>query len=210
MHAAHAAGDRSTAANLVSTLAYQVANIGDPREAVLLARSAQSGARAHASATMRALLAERVAWAHARAGETRHTERALALVETEYDQRRPADDPSWVYWLDPDEITVMAGRCYVELGQPDRAIPLLSGVLERYDERQARESALYTSWLTRRTYRRATSTRPRTSAGRTLDLSSSTSSSRGDDRVALLRSRLDPYAAVPAVGTFLDRCATAL
>jgi len=28
--------------------------------------------------------------------------------------------------------------------------------------------------------------------------------------VALLRSRLDPYAAVPAVGTFLDRCATAL
>ncbi|MCA1671749.1 MAG: helix-turn-helix domain-containing protein, partial [Actinobacteria bacterium] len=71
VHAAHAAGDRPTAANLVSTLAYQVANIGDPREAVLLARSAQSGARAHASATTRALLGERVAWAHARAGETR-------------------------------------------------------------------------------------------------------------------------------------------
>jgi len=26
--------------------------------------------------------------------------------------------------------------------------------------------------------------------------------------VALLRSRLDPYAAVPAVGAFLDRCTT--
>ena len=209
VHAAHAAGDRSTAANLVSTLAYQVANIGDPREAVLLARSAQSGARPHASATMRALLAERVAWAHARAGETRHTERALALVETEYDQRRPADDPSWVYWLDPDEITVMAGRCYVELGHPDRAIPLLSGVLERYDERQARESALYTSWLAEAHLQAGDVDQAAHLAGRTLDLSSSTSSSRGDDRVALLRSRLDPYAAVPAVGTFLDRCATA-
>ena len=210
VHAAHAAGDRPTAANLVSTLAYQVANIGDPREAVLLARSVQSGARAHASATTRALLGERVAWAHARAGETRHTERALALVETEYDRRRPGDDPSWVYWLDPDEITIMAGRCYVELGQPDRAIPLLSGVLERYDERQARESALYTSWLAEAHLQAGDIDHAAHLAGRTLDLSSSTSSSRGDDRVALLRSRLDPYAAVPAVGAFLDRSATAL
>ncbi len=177
---------------------------------MLLARSAQSGAHAHASATTRALLGERVAWAPARAGETRHTERALALVETEYDRRRPDDDPSWVYWLDPDEITVMAGRCYVELGQPNRAIPLLSGVLERYDEQQARESALYTSWLAEAHLQAGDVDHAAHLAGRTLDLSSSTSSSPGDDRVALLRSRLDPYAAVPAVGAFLDRCATAL
>lgn len=207
VHAAHAAGDRPTAANLVSTLAYQVANIGNPHEAVLLARSAQSGAGAHAGATTRALLGERVAWAHARAGETRHTERALALVDSEYDQRRPADDPSWVYWLDPDEVTVMAGRCYVELGQPDRGIPLLTGVLDRYDERQARESALYTSWLAEAHLQAGDVDHAAHLAGRTLDLSSSTSSSRGDDRVALLRSRLDPYATVPEVRAFLDRCA---
>lgn len=48
VRAAHAAGDRPTAANLVSTLAYQVANLGDPHEAVLLARSATSGTRGHA------------------------------------------------------------------------------------------------------------------------------------------------------------------
>lgn len=62
VHAAHAAGDRPTAANLVSTLAYQVANLDDPHEAVLLASSATAGARGHASATTRALLEERVAW----------------------------------------------------------------------------------------------------------------------------------------------------
>lgn len=49
-----------------------------------------------------------------------------------------------MYWLTEDEITIMAGRCYVELCQPDRAVPLLTGVLARYDERQTRESALYT------------------------------------------------------------------
>lgn len=204
VHAAHAAGDRPTAANLVSTLAYQVANLADPHEAVLLARSATAGAQGHASATTRALLQERVAWAHARAGEIRHTERALSAVEADYERRRPADDPEWVYWLDEDEITVMAGRCYVELGQPDRAIPLLTEVLARYDERQTRESALYTSWLAEAHVQAGDVEHAATLAQRTLELSSSTSSSRGDDRVTLLAQRLAPYQAVGIVRDFLE------
>jgi transcriptional regulator with XRE-family HTH domain/tetratricopeptide (TPR) repeat protein len=204
VQAAHAAGDRPTAANLVSTLAYQVANRDDPHEAVLLARSATAGAQGHASATTYALLQERVAWAHARAGEVRHAERALAAVDTEYDRRRPADDPEWVYWLDEDEITVMAGRCYVELKQPDRAIPLLTGVLERYDERHTRESALYTSWLAEAHVQAGDVEHAAALAERTLELSSSTSSSRGDDRVRLLAQRLAPHRAVSAVREFLD------
>jgi transcriptional regulator with XRE-family HTH domain/tetratricopeptide (TPR) repeat protein len=203
VHAAHAAGDRSTAANLVSTLAYQVANLDDPREAVLLARSAAAGAREHASATTRALLQERVAWAHARAGEVRHTEQALSAVDTEYDRRRPADDPEWVYWLDEDEIVIMAGRCYVELGQPGRAIPLLTSVLERYNERQTRECALYTSWLAEAHAQAGNVEHAAALAERTLTLSSSTSSSRGDDRVTLLAQRLAPYREVSAVRDFL-------
>jgi hypothetical protein len=83
--------------------------------------------------------------------------------------------------------------------------PLLSGVLERYDERQARESALYTSWLAEAHLQAGDIDHAAHLAGRTLGLSSSTSSSRDGDRVALLRSRLDPYAAVPAVAVFLDR-----
>jgi hypothetical protein len=204
VHAAHAAGNQPTAANLVSTLAYQVANLDDPHEAVLLARSAATGARGHASATTRALLQERVAWAHARAGEIRHTERALSAVDTEYDQRRPADDPEWVYWLDSDEITVMAGRCYVELGQPSRAIPLLTEVLERYNERQTRESALYTSWLAEAHVQAGNVEHAAALAERTVELSSSTSSARGDDRVTLLAQLLAPHRAVGAVRTFLD------
>ncbi|MGH3977697.1 MAG: helix-turn-helix domain-containing protein [Pseudonocardiaceae bacterium] len=205
VHAAHAAGDRPTAANLVSTLAYQVANIGDPHEAVLMSRSAVSGIGGHATATTRALLSERVAWAHARAGETRHTERALSTVDTEYDRRRPADDPLWVYWLDSDEITVMAGRCYVELGQPDRAIPLLTDVLRRYDARQARETALYTSWLAEAHLQAGDVEHAAALAERTLDLTGSINSSRGDDRVALLARQLEPHRAVQEVRPFLER-----
>jgi len=181
------------------------ANIGDPYEAVLLARSASAGARGHASATSRALLSERVAWAHARAGDRRHTERALSAVESDYDRRRPADDPEWVYWLDEDEITVMAGRCYVELGLPERAIPRLTDVLSRYDTRQARETALYTSWLAEAHLLAGDLDEAAVLAGRTLELTGAVGSSRGDDRVSLLHSRLAPHRAVPAVRTFLDQ-----
>jgi transcriptional regulator with XRE-family HTH domain len=114
VHAAHAGGDVAGAANNLSSLAYQMANVGDPRRATTLARSAyvgaKRGAKRGASATTLALLAERVAWAHARTGESSGAERALALVETEYDRRRPGDDPTWVYWLDEQEIEIMAGR----------------------------------------------------------------------------------------------------
>jgi ATP/maltotriose-dependent transcriptional regulator MalT len=150
------------------------------------------------------LLNERVAWAHARAGEVRHAERALAAAETEYERRRPADDPEWVYWLTEDEIIVMAGRCYVELGQPDRAIPLLTGVLARHDERQTRESALYTSWLAEAHVQAGDVEHAAALARRTLELSSSTSSSRGDDRITLLAQRLAPYHTVGPVREFLD------
>jgi hypothetical protein len=128
----------------------------------------------------------------------------LAAVETEYERRRPADDPEWVYWLTEDEITIMAGRCYVELGQPDRAVPLLTGVLARYDERQTREFALYTSWLAEAHVQAGDIEHAAALAQHTLELSSSTSSSRGDDRVTLLAQRLGPYRAVGVVREFLD------
>ena len=66
VRAAFAAGDRSMAANLLSSLSYQVANVGDPRDAVLLALSAQTGAARDVTPLMRALLAERAAWSYAR------------------------------------------------------------------------------------------------------------------------------------------------
>ena len=202
VHAAHAAGDRACAANLVSTLSYQVANEGDPRESIELATAAAS-AGPHVSAATRALLGERVAWAHAKAGEVREAERALVEVERAFERRAPGDDPEWTYWLNEDEILVMAGRCYVELGWPRRAIPLLEGVLGRYDERMAREAALYTSWLAEAYLDAGEVDQAAALAARVRELTGSTSSARGDGRLALLRGRLEPYAEVGAVRDFL-------
>jgi hypothetical protein len=73
--------------------------------------------------------------------------RALGQVEENFDHTKPEDDPDWVYWLNHEEIDVMAGRCFTELKQPGRAEPLLRTATSAYDNALIRENALYLSWL---------------------------------------------------------------
>jgi hypothetical protein len=107
--AARAAGNAPLAANIISTFSYQVANTGNPDEAVVLARTAYKGAEYDATPVTRALLLERVAWSAAKAGDLRDCERALGLVEECFSAGARDDDPDWVYWLNREEIDVMAG-----------------------------------------------------------------------------------------------------
>jgi transcriptional regulator with XRE-family HTH domain len=205
MRAADAAGDRPLAAHAISCLAYQAASNDDARTAVVLARSAYEGARGTATATTQALLLERVAWAHARAGELTHTDRALDAVDRAFEERRPTDDPRWVYWLDRDEIDVMAGRCYTELRQPAKAVPLLSGALERYEDSRAREAALYTSWLAESHLQAGEIDRAGIAAIRVLEFADRVNSARSDQRLAHLDRVLGPHCDVATVRAFDER-----
>lgn len=145
--AAEAAGDRVLGAQLLSSLSYQLANVGNPRDAALLARTAVRGAD-DASPVVRALLLERLAWASVKAGDAEGTWRALDAVNDSYDRRGDAgSEPEWVYWLNQAEIDVMAGRCMIELGRPGDAEPLLANAVARYPADHAREVALYLTWL---------------------------------------------------------------
>lgn len=145
--AARGAGDCPLAAQLLSSLSYQMANVGTAHDAALLARSAVKGAGA-ASPVVQALLSERVAWASARSRDYAGARRALDAVDDAYESRSSGVvEPEWVYWLDRSEIDVMAGRCLIELGRPHAAEPLLTNAIRSYDTSHAREVALYLSWL---------------------------------------------------------------
>jgi hypothetical protein len=100
-----------------------------------------------ATATPLALLLERLAWAQARTGNGDGDERALDLVDDAFARRDPAADPIWVYWLNRDEIDVMAGRVWTQLHRPLRAVPLLEHAIEAYPADAAREVLLYRTWL---------------------------------------------------------------
>ncbi|MFE2757800.1 transcriptional regulator [Actinosynnema sp. NPDC059335] len=145
--AAREADDRVLAAQLLSSLGYQMATVGNAEDAALLARTAVKGAD-RASPVVKALLLERLAWASARTRDRSATMRALDAVDDTYEQRSDdVQEPEWVYWLNRDEIDVMAGRCLVELGRPSEAEPLLSRAISSYDSSHVREVALYLSWL---------------------------------------------------------------
>jgi transcriptional regulator with XRE-family HTH domain len=202
MRAAHSGGDVAVAANCLSTLAYQEANVGDRRKAVTLARSAYRGAQATASATTRALLLERVAWAHARADESDAAARSLYAVDDALTERRPADDPVWTYWLSADEVQVMAGRVWTQLRRPLRAVPILERATAGYGEDTGRETSLYLTWLAESLLQAREVERAADAAIRALRLSRRAGSVRADERVDALRRLLRPHRGVPAVDDF--------
>jgi transcriptional regulator with XRE-family HTH domain len=203
--AAHAAQDPASAANLLSSLSYQVANVGSPQKAVLLASSALSGLDAKASASTRALLLERVAWANARLGGGQTAERTLAEVERIFARQNTDDDPSWTYWLNQTEIDLMAGRCLTELKHPAPAIRLLSRAIDEYDDSHARELSLYLSWLAEAHIYAGAIDEAASIAGRALELAAGSSSARSLARIRVLHDLLSPHRAVAAVAEFEDQ-----
>ncbi|GLW31448.1 hypothetical protein [Actinoplanes regularis] len=202
MRAAHAGGDVAGAANNLSSLAYQVANVGDAREAVTLAKSAYAGARSAATQTTKALLAERVAWAEAQVGDVTAAERALGTVEEQFERRQPADDPIWVYWLDEGEIDIMAGRVWTQLRRPLRAVPILEKATAGYSDETGRETALYLTWLAESLLQANEVERAAEAATRALRLSRKAGSSRVAERLRFLRTKLAKFPGVPEVDSF--------
>ncbi len=172
------------AGQLLSSLSYQIANVGNPSDAALLARSAVQGANG-ATPVVHALLLERVAWTSARARDVDGTRRALDQVDDVYEHRSPgADEPEWVYWLDRTEIDVMAGRCLIELGDPTTAEPLLSGAIAAYTPEHAREVALYQTWLAESYARTGVVDAARNTITRARKTAQNVNSTRLDTRIA--------------------------
>jgi transcriptional regulator with XRE-family HTH domain len=190
MSAADAANNRVLGAQLLSSLSYQIANVGKREDALLIARSAVTGA-ADATPVVRALLLERLAWAAARLRDADTTRRALDAVDDAYDQRtNNIVEPEWAYWLNRAEIDVMAGRCLIQLGTPADAEPLLTKALAGYNTDHIREVALYETWLAEGYARTGDLDAART----TLDRASTTA----NDSVRLHRR-------INAVQTLIDR-----
>lgn len=202
--AARAAGDAPLAANIISTLSYQIANTGDPREAAILARTASAGARHHATPAVKALLLERVAWADARSGDLRNCERSLGLVDEQFARAPSPGDPDWVYWLNREEVDVMAGRCYTELHQPRRAEPLLRQAIEHYDQALIRENSLYLSWLAEDYVQLNEIAHAAEVAKHVALLAGRADSARTNTRLRHLTDLLRQHKSVPEVADFLN------
>lgn len=142
---AEEAQDRALTGNALAFLAYQ--KHGTEWDAVETAAASVEHAAPQVPAAVRALLLERLAWAHAMAGQPRDTERALDAAKEALarDSGQPA--PDWAAWVDGTELEIMTGRCWAQLRQPQRAIPVLESVLSGFPDAFSRDKALYLTWL---------------------------------------------------------------
>ncbi|RXS69717.1 XRE family transcriptional regulator [Streptomyces sp. TM32] len=203
LSAAQTAGDGTLAGQLLGTLAYQVANQGDCREAVDMAVAAVDAAGPDAPPRARALFLDRAAWAHTRADRPQEAIQALGKAHEALTDEHGADEPDWTYWVSVEELEVMDSRVYTELHRPLRAVPLLTQVLDRYDTTHTRELALYLSWLAVAYADANEAEEAAATAERMLALSTGGASERTADRARVVLESLKPFRKVPEVAALL-------
>ncbi len=126
LRASHEAGDPAlgVGANILREMALQQST-GDPRGAVTLLRSARAHAGPVLTPTEKAVLAGALAIAYAGAGEAGNAAAEIDEAFTQVGRARPEEDPPYMYWATPADISGVAGYALLVSGAPGRAIPHL-------------------------------------------------------------------------------------
>lgn len=193
--AASQAGNRALASIAMSQHSYYLA--GDaPAKAVAMAKASLTAADGSVPPVVRILLVERLAWAQARTGSTSGADRALGASEDLHDERDNAageHEPSSLYWISRDESRVKAGRCWAELRDPNRAVPILEELAAPYEDTHARSLSRYSAWLAGSYVDAGDIEAATVSARRAVDLSHQTASPRTDALLKGVLKRFEPH-----------------
>ncbi|HEY8524746.1 MAG TPA: hypothetical protein VIL48_07285 [Acidimicrobiales bacterium] len=141
LRAAHIAGDRELAANVLGFMSCQAKDLGNLDDAINLADTAISGYRG-ANPRVSAILHMRAAQAYANTGDVTETRRS---IDAAYSAFRDADEdagPAWSYWLDEAQINEQIGYCYLRLNDWSRATSHMRKAVQLHREPYSREGAL--------------------------------------------------------------------
>lgn len=203
--AARTAGDAPLAGNALALAAYQATSSG--RSGVDTAAAAVREAGPHAPGRARALLLQRLAWAHASAGQITAAQYALDLAQDAGAEASDTDTPDWAAWADEREQRIITGRCWSELRRPLRAVPVLESVLAEYEDSHARDKSLYLSWLAGAYLDAGEVEQAAVTTARAVDLAADVASARPAQRTGAILARLTPHRALPAVRELLERAA---
>jgi hypothetical protein len=133
---------------------------------------------------------------------------AISQARTQVEHLKPEDDPPWLYWMSPAEITVSAGYCLLRLGQSDHAAVMLDQGIAQFDESFVRDRQINVTRLAGALARSGPQHDLDAAAGlgmASIDLIESVDSTRGIGDLHHLYRHLKPHAKVPAVGDFLER-----
>lgn len=196
LHAAHSAADRDLGAGVLSDLAYAATWLQQPVTAVTILEHARSRTRSPAA---RSLLDVRRARALAVLGDHHATGRALAAAERELDRARPTTTPAWVSWMSPADLRVDGGRCWLDLGRPDRAEAALAEGIGLLDPARVRTRSVVLAYRAESALARHDLPAAAADAREALDTARGTQATRCINLVDTTIDQFAPHRSHPAV-----------
>jgi hypothetical protein len=206
-HAAREAGDRPLEANAFALLAYQALTTRKP--ALTLAQASCDAIGTAAPQRAIALLHERRAWTLAStSAQASDVSRALATAADALARDDETTAPDWAAWADETELAIITGRCHTALGQPKKAIPVLRTALATFDDAQARDKALYLTWLAEAHHDVGEADEAAAIASQSLTLSAGVGSVRPAQRLRVLVRRLTERSDSPQVSALREQAAS--
>jgi hypothetical protein len=118
---AQAAGNRLLGAGILDAMSHHATYTGRFQEAANLARAARTGTTGIATASLTAHFHVMEARALARLGDAKACDRALAEAVTQFERRRPENDPEWFQYFDEAELSAELGHCLRDLNRASDA-----------------------------------------------------------------------------------------
>jgi hypothetical protein len=200
---AQASGSRTLGAHVLAGMSDQANLLGNPREALMLARAGQRGITADESAACLADLQILEARALAALGEARAAARAVATAERTFAQVTPAEEPEWARFIDPAYFFGEAAHCFRDLDDVDAIDRFATeSADEAARQRRARRGALSQAALAVGLVMKGQPEAAASKARHVVDLAASVNSSRCLETVRDLVQRLRPYHHLPEVQQF--------
>jgi transcriptional regulator with XRE-family HTH domain len=208
LRATHSADDRPLGAYILGCMAYQAIYQAQPAEAVTLVETALAGARGRGTASLLAQLYSKQADAFATLRDASGCTTAISKARTHIERLQQDDDPPWLYWIGPAEVTANAGHCLLKLGQADRAAAMLDEGIALFDKSFVRDRTHHLLRLADALTRPGAQRDLDAAAARgmaVLGLAESLDSGRHNDLLHGLCHQMRPHAKLPAVADFLNR-----
>jgi hypothetical protein len=194
-------------AHVLADASNQAAYLGDGEQAVKLARTAKTGARDAATATVRAMLEVREARGHALLGDARACRAALNRAEAVFARSDPASDPAWISFFDEAEMCAQFAYCFRDLHAPAEAERFIDLSLTGFGDDYQRSRAFCQALLATVHVQQHEVEQACEVGSRAITLFTQLRSARGLGYIEDLRRRLEPYQQEPVVREFNLRAA---
>jgi hypothetical protein len=175
---------------------------------VTLIHTALAGTRGRQTPSLLAELYGRQAYGFATLGDVSGCTAALSQVRTQIERLAPAAEPSWLYWVDPANMTSDIGTALRQSGHAEQAAAVLEDGIAMFDDSLPRGRAGYLTALADVLAQLGKQRDLEAAADRgreAIQLVENLDSTRCVDLIRTLSHQLTPHAQVPAVGDFLER-----